>query len=100
METIISQLERAFRAAIVAALGVDADPLGGTTQTDKFGDYQANAAMGLAKTAKSNPRAVAEKINEKLNLGEMASEVSIAGPGFLNVRLAPAWVARQSSEIG
>jgi arginyl-tRNA synthetase len=71
----------------------------GTTQTDKFGDYQANAAMGLAKTTKSNPRAVAEKIKEKLDLGEMASEISIAGPGFLNVRLAPVWVAKQLSMI-
>ena len=99
METIVTQLERAFRAAIVAALGVDADPLVGATQTDQFGDYQANAAMGLAKIAKSNPRAVAEKIKEKLNLGEMASEVSVAGPGFLNVRLSPGWVAKQLNVI-
>jgi arginyl-tRNA synthetase len=105
METIVSQLDRAFRAAISAAFGIDADPLIGASQNEKFGDYQSNAAMGLAKQVgeqtgqKSNPRAVAEQIKAKLNLGEMASEVTIAGPGFVNVRLSPAWVARCLAEI-
>src|SRR4051794_20346589 len=101
MQTILSQLETAFRTAIHAALGFDADPMLSVAQNDKFGDYQANAAMGLAKKIaetsgeKTNPRAIAEKIKAKLELGEMASEVSIAGPGFINVRLNPKWVARQ-----
>src|SRR6266478_3396627 len=101
MQTILNQLETAFRTAIKAAVGVDADPLLSVAQNDKFGDYQANAAMGLAKRItettgeKTNPRAVAEKIKAKLDLGEIAGEVSIAGPGFVNVRLSPTWVARQ-----
>jgi len=101
MQTIVNQLETAFRTAIQAALGVDADPLLSVSQNDKFGDYQANAAMGLAKRLaetsgqKTNPRALAEQIKAKLDLGEIASEVSIAGPGFINVRLNPQWVARQ-----
>ena len=101
MQTIASQLEQAFRTAIQAALGFDADPLIGVAQNDKFGDYQANAAMGLAKQVadrtgqKANPRAVAEQIKAKLDLGAMASEVSIAGPGFINVRLSPEWLAKQ-----
>ena len=49
MLTIVSQLDSAFRAAISAAFGVDADPLIGVAQNEKFGDYQSNAAMGLAK---------------------------------------------------
>ena len=101
MPTIVSQLDRAFRSAIVAAFGFDADPLIGVAQNDKFGDYQSNAAMGLAKQLaeragqKANPRAVAEQVKAKLDLGAMASEVTIAGPGFINVRLAPAWVSAQ-----
>src|SRR6266536_2360669 len=55
--------------------------------------------MGLAKTTKSNPRQVAEQIKAKLDLGEIASEVSIAGRGFINVRLNPPWLARQVSEL-
>ncbi|MCF8708443.1 arginine--tRNA ligase [Rhizorhapis sp. SPR117] len=51
------------------------------------GDLSTNAAMVLAKGAKTNPRALAEKILEKLTaLGEVASG-EIAGPGFINLRL-------------
>ena len=103
MSTIVQQLENAFRAAINSALGFDADPALTVSQNDKFGDYQANAAMSLAKQIqtdtgeKTSPRAVAEKIKEKLELGTLASEVSIAGPGFINVRLNPSEIA---SRIG
>ncbi|MDB5300374.1 MAG: arginine--tRNA ligase, partial [Phycisphaerales bacterium] len=50
-----------------------------------------------------NPRAVAEQIKAKLAelglLGEMAQEVTIAGPGFINIRLSPAWLAKQLGAI-
>src|ERR1700722_17471513 len=101
MPTIIEQLEPPFRAAIQAALGFDADPMLSVSQNEKFGDYQANAAMGLAKRVtettgeKTNPRAIAEKIKAKLELGGLADEVSIAGPGFINVRIAPALLAKR-----
>ncbi len=99
MPTVLAQLDAAFRAAIRAALGLDADPALSPSQTDKFGDYQANAAMGLAKVAKSNPRAVAEQIRSAFDAGEMVAETSIAGPGFINVRLSPAWVAARVREV-
>ena len=56
MPTILSQLESAFRAAIKGAFGVDADPILGVSQNDKFGDYQSNASMGLAKQLGKKPR--------------------------------------------
>ncbi|MDB5333276.1 MAG: arginine--tRNA ligase [Phycisphaerales bacterium] len=109
MQTIVSQLDAAFRSAISAAFGIEADPLLGASQNEKFADYQSNAAMGLAKVLsektcqKTNPRAVAEQVKAKLAelnlLGEMAQEVSIAGPGFINIRLAPAWLAKQLGAI-
>src|SRR5437667_11127770 len=100
MATIVSQLESRFRDAIRAAFGVDADPLIGPAQNEKFGDYQSNAAMGLAKAQKANPRAVAEQIVAKLDLAEMADEKpSIAGPGFINVRLSTKWLAKQLAQI-
>ena len=101
MQTIASQLEAAFCVAIRQAFGLDADPLIGLSQNQTFGDYQSNAAMGLAKRVgeqtgqKTNPRAVAEQIKAKLDLGAMAQEVSIAGPGFINVKLSPQWLAEQ-----
>src|SRR3954470_9372173 len=106
MPTITSILDLHFRRAIQDAFGVDADPMIAPAQNDKFGDYQANAAMSLAKTLfertgqKTNPRQVAEQIKSKLELGEMASEISIAGPGFINVRLNPTWVASLLRQAG
>jgi arginyl-tRNA synthetase len=99
MQTIIHQLETAFRKAIRDAFNVDADPILTVSQNEKFGDYQSNGAMGLAKQVKSNPRAVAEQTKSKLDLGEMASEVSIAGPGFINVRLGPNWLAERARMV-
>ncbi len=83
---------------------MDADPLIALGQNEKFGDYQANAAMGLVKLLaektgqKVSPRAIAEQIKGKLELGEMASEVSIAGPGFINVKLSAGWVTKLLSQ--
>src|SRR5947207_9918010 len=100
MATIASQLETRFREAIRAEFGVDADPLIGPAQNEKFGDYQSNAAMGLAKAQKANPRSVAEKIVEKLDLGEMIAEKpSIAGPGFINIRLSAEWLSKQLASL-
>ncbi len=51
------------------------------------GDLATNAAMVLAKQAKTNPRALAEKIVEKLVADPMVASAEIAGPGFINLRL-------------
>jgi arginyl-tRNA synthetase len=50
------------------------------------GDMATNAAMVLAKPARKNPREIAEALAEKLRASEHISDVSIAGPGFINVR--------------
>ena len=53
----------------------------------KFGDYQSNALMSLAKARKMNPRQLAEKVLKKLDLSATCETVDIAGAGFLNFRL-------------
>jgi arginyl-tRNA synthetase len=56
------------------------------------GDLAINAAMVLAKGAGTNPRALAEAIKFKLEALPPVASVEIAGPGFINLRLAPdAW---------
>lgn len=65
----------------------------------KFGDYQFNGSMGLAKEAKIPPRKVAEKIVEFFALPEFLEPVEIAGPGFLNLRIKPQWVAGKIQEM-
>ncbi len=59
----------------------------------KFGDYQANGAMGAAKALKTNPREIAQKILEHLPLDGIAEKIEIAGPGFINIFLDQAWLA-------
>ena len=56
----------------------------------KFGDYQSNALMALAKTRKLNPRQLATDVLAKLDLAPLCDKVEIAGAGFLNFRLKPA----------
>jgi arginyl-tRNA synthetase len=50
--------------------------------------FQCNGALAAAKAAKSNPRAIAEKIAVRLKANPLFSKVEIAGPGFLNLDLA------------
>ena len=71
-------------------------PLIAPAKNPDFGDFQSNAAMPLAKRLGSKPRDVAGQIVERLDLdgiGEAPGEHSIAGPGFINVRLVPEAVA-------
>lgn len=53
-----------------------------------FGDYATNVAMQLAKPLGRSPREIAEELAEELRASERFSEVSVAGPGFLNVSLS------------
>jgi arginyl-tRNA synthetase len=53
----------------------------------KFGDYQSNALMSLAKTRKLNPRQLATDVVAKLDVSDLCEKVEIAGAGFLNFRL-------------
>jgi arginyl-tRNA synthetase len=56
------------------------------------GDLATNAAMVLAKGAKTNPRALAEAIKSKLEAMPTITSVEVAGPGFINIRLqSDAW---------
>lgn len=89
----VAILAERFRAAIGAAfpqVGDGADPLITASRNPQFGDFQSNAAMGLGKALGMPPREVAKGIVSKVDLGEIAepvTESSIAGPGFINIRL-------------
>jgi len=93
----IQILSERFAAAIVrafpSAVGEGAiDPLIKPTQNPRFGDFQCNAVMPLAKAAGRNPREVALAIINAVRLEDLAApltEASIAGPGFINIALRP-----------
>lgn len=59
-----------------------------TRPEPKFGDFATNVALQLAKQVGRNPREIAEAIAEKLRESGDFAEVSVAGPGFINVRLS------------
>lgn len=63
------------------------------------GDFSSNAAMLLAKPARSNPRALAQALVEALPDSDDIAAVEIAGPGFLNFRLSPGAWQRQLRDI-
>lgn len=69
------------------------------TQDAKHGDYQANCAMSLAKALGKKPRDIAQDLVDRLDLGDLLEKPEIAGPGFINLRLQPAWLAQQLQAI-
>jgi arginyl-tRNA synthetase len=64
------------------------------TQDAKFGDYQVNGAMALAKQLGKKPRDLAEPIAAKLLEHEAVEAAEVAGPGFINLRISAAWLGR------
>lgn len=102
MPDLQATLESRLRAAVSAALGepyADTDPAIRPSNNPKFGDYQANLAMALGKQLGQKPRDVAEKIVVSLDADGLFSEVSIAGPGFINLTLDPAILQTQAAAM-
>jgi arginyl-tRNA synthetase len=83
--------EGADRAAFEKAVRPATDP--------KFGDYQANGCMTLAKAMGRKPRDLAQELAGAVDLAPIAGPPEIAGPGFLNVRLNDAWVAASLGDL-
>ncbi len=65
----------------------------------RFGDYQSNAAMVLAKEKKTNPRQLAAEILAKLDVSGIAQAPEVAGAGFLNFRLEDSFLAASVSQL-
>jgi arginyl-tRNA synthetase len=65
------------------------------------GDFASNVAMVAAKTAGENPKAVAEKIKEKIlaNKPDWLEKVEVAGPGFINFYLATSVFAAEIKKV-
>jgi arginyl-tRNA synthetase len=85
METIQSILEERLRCALSA----DTDPAPRVTSASdpRFGDYQTNVAMILAKKLRANPRQIAARIIENIDIADICERPEIAGAGFINFRL-------------
>ncbi len=92
---ILVELQNRFRPAL-AALVDDPDtwlPMVRPSQDPKFGDYQANFAMPLAKKLGKSPRDIAGAIVAQLDVADLCEPPQVEGPGFINLRIKDSWLA-------
>jgi arginyl-tRNA synthetase len=76
-----------LRAAVANALGAEHAAVDPMVRRSERADFQADLAMGLAKTLKRPPRQVAEAVVAAADLDDVCERVEIAGPGFINLTL-------------
>jgi arginyl-tRNA synthetase len=91
-------LDRAICSALTRAGAADAPAVIKNSQRLEFGHYQANGVMGAAKLLGTQPRALAAKVIESLELPE-ADKIEIAGPGFINLHLSAEFIAASLAQL-
>ena len=89
-QTVEREAAAAFAAAGIADSPVVLQP----TKNAEHGDFQINGVMGAAKKAKQNPRELAQKVAEALADNAVIESAEVAGPGFINLRLRPDFLAQ------
>ncbi len=100
MKLVIDILEERISAAMAAVAGVeDCAAIVRPAADPRFGDYQVNGVMPLAKKLKTNPRKLAEEVVKKLDLSDMCGPPEVAGPGFINLRLKPGFIAGRLLDV-
>ncbi len=90
-------LAQRVSAALGAAFGVQYETADPVIRPSSFADYQSNAALPLAKKLGRAPRDIAADIIGHLDLDGVAEPPEVSGPGFINFRLLPGWIAGQAS---
>ncbi len=91
--------EKVSAAMVAAGLPVETNPAISLSNRPQFGDYQANGVMGAAKKLNTDPRKLATKVVENLELDGIATNVALAGPGFINIHLDKNWLSAQLNRI-
>ena len=94
MQSVLNILETRISEAMAKVPGSQGCPALVRPTTDaKFGDYQVNGVMALAKKVQTGPRVIAELIIRTLRINDICETPEIAGPGFINLRLKPEFVS-------
>ena len=96
--TLLQELESRLSRAVAAVTGETAEVAVTAAADLRFGDYQSNVAMVLAKQRKMNPRQLAQDILARLDLAGLAA-AEIAGPGFVNFRILPEAYAERAAAL-
>jgi arginyl-tRNA synthetase len=86
-------------AMTAASIPAQCQPMVALGKNPDHGDYQANGAMAAAKLMKTNPRELANQILEQLDLAGIAENCEVAGPGFINIKLSPQWLADRVNQL-
>ncbi len=101
-----SEVTELFRAALAAAYpSIATEPFVAATNDPKFGDYQCNNAMALfgklkgTEGAPKAPRDVGTAIRNALPASDLVAETSLAGPGFINLRVSKEYLAKRVGEL-
>lgn len=94
------QLDTLISEQINSVSGLtDSQALINYAREEKFGDYQANGIMAVAKQLKKNPRELGEEVLASLDLSHIASQVELAGPGFINIFISPDFLSGQLNKL-
>ncbi|EGK10501.1 arginine--tRNA ligase [Kingella kingae] len=88
-QTLSNQIEQAFAVAGISGSPIVLQP----AKDAKHGDFQINGVMGAAKKAGQNPRELAQKVADELHGKGAIASAEVAGPGFINLRLAADFLA-------
>lgn len=99
--SILSTLKSRFATAL-ATLTDDPDSLLDMIRPSgdpKFGDFQANCAMPLAKKIGKSPRDIAAELVAALDVSDLCDDPEIAGPGFINLKLKDDWITEQINAV-
>ncbi|HUF93940.1 MAG TPA: arginine--tRNA ligase [Candidatus Limnocylindria bacterium] len=98
--SVTDRLTEGVQSALAAAgLPAPAECAWEVPRQGEHGDYSTNAAMVLARAARRAPRQIAEAVVQHFPALPEVSRLEVAGPGFLNVFLDPAWCARALGPI-
>src|SRR5204863_60815 len=97
---VLLELRSRFRTAL-ETMGADPDlaAMVKPAQDSRFGDYQANCAMPLAKQRGGSAREVAAAIVERLSVADLCEPPEIAGPGFINLKLKADWLVAHAQAL-
>ncbi|MCL2338364.1 MAG: arginine--tRNA ligase [Proteobacteria bacterium] len=83
----------AFAAADLSAIAIE------SPKNRDFGDFATNAAMTLARPLKQNPRVIADVILSAIAGLPFVADASIAGPGFINIKLKDEFILKSANSI-
>jgi arginyl-tRNA synthetase len=98
-----ASLEELLRQRLAVAFeSVAGTPVDPAVRRSQHADFQSDAALGLARTLRTSPRVVAERVVAAARLGDVCADVTVSGPGFINLTVAGgllgAWLAAAAAD--